>query len=122
MRKVHFFITIIIIIILMCIPNLVLSADYTINLDTNVQGKTPTGNTTSALVNRYIGRFSSFLYWTAIIASTIVVAILGVKYMVGSVEERSEYKKSMLPLVFGIAIAMCGSMFANLLYKIFTTK
>ena len=35
----------------------------------------------------------------AAIVSVLVITILGIKYMVGSVEERAEYKKTMLPIV-----------------------
>ena len=34
-------------------------------------------------------------------ASVIVLVILGIKYMAGSVEERAEYKKTMMPYVVG---------------------
>lgn len=35
------------------------------------------------------------------IISVIVLVILGIKYMVGSAEERAEYKKSMMPYLIG---------------------
>lgn len=38
----------------------------------------------------------------AIIVATLVIAILGIKYMLGSVEEKAEYKKSMMPYLIGI--------------------
>ncbi len=35
------------------------------------------------------------------ILSVLVLAVLGIKYMLGSVEERAEYKKSMGPYILG---------------------
>lgn len=35
------------------------------------------------------------------ILAVIIVAVLGVKYMMGSTEEKAEYKKSMIPYVVG---------------------
>ena len=35
------------------------------------------------------------------IISVLVLAILGIKYMIGSAEERAEYKKSMKPYLMG---------------------
>lgn len=35
------------------------------------------------------------------ITSVLVLAILGIKYMLGSAEERAEYKKSMTPYLIG---------------------
>lgn len=42
------------------------------------------------------------------ILAVILVAILGVKYMMGSAEEKSEYKKSMIPYLVG-AILIFGA-------------
>lgn len=36
-----------------------------------------------------------------IIVSVITLIILGIKYMVGSIEEKAEYKKSMIPYLIG---------------------
>lgn len=56
------------------------------------------------------------------IISVAVLIILGIKYMVGSVEERAEYKKTMLPyligaiMLFGITniLAIIASISSNL--------
>lgn len=41
------------------------------------------------------------------ILSVAVLAIIGIKYMIGSVEERAEYKKTLLPYLIG-AILVFG--------------
>ena len=41
------------------------------------------------------------------ILSVAVLAVLGIKYMIGSVEERAEYKKTMMPYLIG-AIMVFG--------------
>ena len=43
----------------------------------------------------------TFITNIAMILSVVIIAILGVKYMMGSVEEKAEYKKSMVPYVVG---------------------
>lgn len=40
----------------------------------------------------------------AIILAVIVIAVLGVKYMMGSTEEKAEYKKSMIPYLVGAVL------------------
>lgn len=42
-----------------------------------------------------------FLQLIGTILSVLVLAVIGIKYMIGSVEERAEYKKAMLPYVIG---------------------
>lgn len=47
--------------------------------------------------NRIIG----IIQFIGSFASVIVLIILGIKYMTGSLEERAEYKKTMMPYVIG---------------------
>ncbi len=54
-----------------------------------------------------------------IVLSVVVIIVLGIKYMLGSAEEKSEYKKSMLPYVVGAALIFAGSIFANVIYQFF---
>ena len=57
--------------------------------------------------------FSSSLYTILLVAGTAVTVIigvvLGIKYMVGSVDEKAEYKKMLLPYLAG-CIAIYGSL------------
>ena len=52
------------------------------------------------------------------ILSVIVLIILGIKYMMGSVEERAEYKKTMMPYVIGATLVFAASIIANIIYNI----
>lgn len=45
-----------------------------------------------------------FIQIIATILSVIILAIMGIKYMTGSIEEKAEYKKSMFPYVIGVII------------------
>lgn len=44
----------------------------------------------------------------AMILAVVVIAVLGVKYMMGSTEEKAEYKKTMIPYLIG-AILVFGA-------------
>ena len=39
-----------------------------------------------------------------VILSIIVIGLLGIKYMTGSVEEKADYKKSMIPFLVGTVL------------------
>ena len=43
------------------------------------------------------------------VISVIVLIILGLKYMLGSVEEKAEYKKTMMPYVIGAILLFATS-------------
>lgn len=50
--------------------------------------------------------------------SVIVLIVLGIKYMLGSIEEKAEYKKSMLPYVIGATFVFASSAIAGAIYNI----
>lgn len=50
------------------------------------------------------------------IASVIVLVILGLKYMMGSAEEKAEYKKTLLPYVIGAALVFAASAIAGIIF------
>lgn len=43
------------------------------------------------------------------ILAVILVAVLGIKYMMGSTEEKAEYKKSMIPYLVGAVLVFGAS-------------
>lgn len=51
------------------------------------------------------------------IVSVVVLMVLGIKYMLGSVEERADYKKSMIPYLIGAAIVFTGTMIPEIIYQ-----
>lgn len=52
------------------------------------------------------------------VLSVIVLIILGLKYMMGSVEEKAEYKKSFMPYIIGAALVFAASTIAGIVYNI----
>lgn len=50
-----------------------------------------------------------------IVVSVIVLIILGIKYMMGSVDQKAEYKKSMLPYVIGASVLLSASIITNII-------
>ena len=51
------------------------------------------------------------------VASVIVLIVLGLKYMMGSAEEKAEYKKTMMPYIIGAALVFAASAIAGILYN-----
>ena len=49
-----------------------------------------------------VGSVLGFIRNIGAIVSVIAISIIGVKYMIGSVEEKAEYKKNLIPFVFGL--------------------
>ena len=51
-----------------------------------------------------------------IVASVIVLIVLGIKYMMGSAEEKAEYKKTLMPYVIGAGLVFAASTIAQVVY------
>ena len=56
-----------------------------------------------------------------IILSVVIIAILGVKYMMGSTEEKSEYKKSMMPYLVGAILVFGASTIGKMVMNFGTS-
>lgn len=54
---------------------------------------------------------------TAIIA-VFVIVFLGIKYMMGSVEEKAGYKKSFIPLIVGVVLIVTATTIATFLFSL----
>ena len=54
------------------------------------------------------------------VAAVIVLIVLGLKYMMGSAEEKAEYKKTLLPYVIGAVMIFAASTIAGVLYGFLT--
>lgn len=51
-----------------------------------------------------------------IVVSVIVLVVLGIKYMMGSAEEKAEYKKTLMPYIIGAGLVFAASGIANIVY------
>ncbi len=74
---------------------------------------------TKASVSKLAGTILNALQFIAIIAAVLIVAVLGIKYMMGSLEEKAEYKKSFIPLIVGTIVVFGAITIANLLINTF---
>ncbi len=50
--------------------------------------------------------------------SIIMLIYLGIRYMVGSVEERAEYKKTMIPMIIGMIFLFATSTIVGIIAEI----
>ena len=62
------------------------------------------------------GQIANILSTIGIIVGVIVLLVLGIKYMMGSAEEKAEYKKTFIPYLIGAILLFGASAFATQLY------
>ena len=52
------------------------------------------------------------------VLSIIILMVMGIKYMMGSLEERAEYKKTLVPYMIGAIFVFGASNIANLIFTV----
>ncbi len=77
---------------------------------------TPTYGDTGDLQDK-AGKIMGLIRNVAVIASVIIIMVLGVKYMLGSVEEKADYKKSFMPLIIGIILVVSATSIATFIFN-----
>ena len=66
------------------------------------------------------GKVMGLIRNIAVIGGVLILMFLGVKYMLGSVEEKADYKKSLIPLAVGIFVVMAATQIMTMLVNFFS--
>lgn len=53
----------------------------------------------------------------SVVVSVITLMIIGVKYILGSVEEKANYKQTMIPYIIGAILAVSGTTLVSFIYN-----
>lgn len=64
------------------------------------------------------GNILGILQVAGIIIGAIILTVLGIKYMTGSLEEKAEYKKTMIPYVVGAVIIIAAPTITKGLFSL----
>ncbi len=83
----------------------------------NMTGKDLPGDTQTKIDNFGQG-IIKVITTVGSLCSVVVLIMLGIKYMMGSVEEKAEYKKTLLPYVIGASMVFAASSLVSIIYNI----
>ena len=104
------------VVLIATLSQVCLATDYiTIIEDVNTKGQGTATNIDG--VKNVAGNVIKLIRNVAAIAAVVIISILGIKYMIGSTEERAEYKKSFIPLIVGIVVVLAASSIASLIFS-----
>ena len=53
-----------------------------------------------------------------IVISIIVLLVIGIKYIIGSAEQKAEYKKTMIPYIVGALLIFAGTSIVKVVYQL----
>ena len=52
-----------------------------------------------------------------VVIAIVILLIIGIKYMIGSAEEKAEYKKTMIPYIVGAVLIFAGTSIVRVIYS-----
>jgi len=64
------------------------------------------------------GKVLGFLRNIGAVVSVLGIAILGIRYMLGSLEEKANYKETMVPFIIGIAMTVSITVIITIVQKV----
>lgn len=81
---------------------------------TEVLPTDPTGTEIKDLGGKILG----IVQTVGVVLSVVILSILGIKYMMGSAEEKAEYKKTFIPYIVGAVLVFLAPTIANMVYTL----
>ena len=63
------------------------------------------------------GKIKNIIQVVGIVVAIAVVLIIGIKYMTGSVEQKAEYKKVMIPYIIGAVLLVAGTSIVKVIFN-----
>lgn len=75
------------------------------------------GNIKATEVKSFMNSIINIVSLVGSAVAIIALIILGIKYMMGSAEEKAEYKKTLLPYVIGAVLIFAASNLASVIYN-----
>lgn len=63
------------------------------------------------------GSIVNWIWGISIVVAVVVLMITGLKFIIGSTQEKAEYKKSLIPLVVGVLILVFATTIVKVLFS-----
>ena len=98
-----------IVVMLACVCSTVFGVSIDNMKNGNVDGNAVNG------MEKVGGTIVAYVTNAAMVISIVMIAVLVVKYMLGSAEEKAEYKKSLVPLLIGAILVFGAAAIAKVI-------
>lgn len=117
-KKIFIILLISFIMITLILMNVMISyasvSDDLGNLDDYKAGETRDTGQLTTIAGRALG----VLQVVGTIVSVIALMLIGIKYMIGSAEQKANYKQTIVPYIIGAAIVFSATALPNIIYKL----
>ena len=110
----------IVILIIITISSLMATISYADIINPNDYNPNNSTEEVPEKLTNMVGIIATTIQTIGVILSVIVIGLLGIKYMTGSVEEKADYKKSMIPFLVGTVMLVAIGTILRLINSLTT--
>lgn len=107
-------IMLVIFMVVATLSNVVLAVDIPGQIATIGQGN---ANANADQVVTLGATIVTIMQTVGVVIAVVVLLVLGIKYMIGSAEEKAEYKKTMIPYVVGAILIFAATTIVKVVYN-----
>lgn len=75
------------------------------------------GAATPEKLSNRVGKILGIIRIIGTVTSVVMLIVIGLKFMLGSVEEKAEYKQSLKPYIIGALLLFTGTLIPQLIYE-----
>ena len=75
------------------------------------------GAATPEKLSNRVGKILGIIRIIGTVTSVVMLIVIGLKFMLGSVEEKAEYKQSLKPYIIGALLLFTGTLIPQLMYE-----
>ena len=116
-KKLVKLVSVILMVIMLCSIALNVFAEGEMITPSSIQGTSGTANV--AGISNIGNNVVRILQTIGIVLSVVMIIVIGIKYMMGSPDEKAEYKKTMMPYLVGALLIFSASALAQFIYTMF---
>ena len=96
--------------IVVCLSACTLTFAVDENTTLNIINTNPNNN---SQINTIGSTIAGYISTVAMVIAVIVLMVIGVKYMIGSAEQKAEYKKTFIPYIVGAILVFAAGAIAR---------
>lgn len=75
------------------------------------------GAATPEKLSNRVGKILEIIRIIGTVTSVVMLIVIGLKFMLGSVEEKAEYKQSLKPYIIGALLLFTGTIIPQVIYE-----
>ena len=95
------------------------SVVFAVDVDSVISGVETGGTTTDTRKITTLGaNIVNIIQVVGIVVAIIVLLVIGIKYIIGSAEQKAEYKTTMIPYIVGAVLIFAGTSIVKVIYQL----